>query len=125
MEIISLINIGRAYIERGEYPIAQTYLDEALQLAGKTNETEPVPDILQFLGLAAFKQNQDELAMDYYLRALEQVERLDAQSSIAEINRRIAEVYLRKSEFNIAINYCDKTLSIGERTGLNEVVEDC
>lgn len=106
---------------RGLYETANTYLNQAEQVARDTQNTNSLIVILSHLGHLAGKQGQNPQAGTYYLEALELVNQQPEDQlnpvQVSTLLTRLGALAHRQGQFDQAQSYYRQALTLAEKTG--------
>lgn len=87
---------------------------KGLAMAIKINYTNGIGEAYRVLGLGYYYLTQQETSLDCYLNALKYFQSNHNLSGLAKVNNNIGTLY-RESDYDIAIDYYFKALSIAEK----------
>ena len=107
----SLATVASIYHNKQD-PRAINYLLKALPLAEETGDKEALPVLLGNIGEVYFDQGNDEEAMAYYQRAINNGK--DIANAAFALNG-MGKIALRKKEFDLALKHHAKALEIAEK----------
>lgn len=102
-----LNELGWVYMEWENFVFAQKYFDDSLQLYKSINDDKGQCKMWRYLGVLSHRQNQFNLALDYYLKAWRIVDTKIYEASTdrtwafqeAELHNIFGETYLELQEF--------------------------
>lgn len=94
--------LGSIYLRKQNFPLAQMYFEYA-------TEGFPCAEYYQNLGLAHYGQNQYNLAMSYFSKAI------DYEPNDADFIRNIAELARKANQNDYAINFYQKYLKLNPK----------
>ncbi|MBK8807252.1 MAG: tetratricopeptide repeat protein [Bacteroidales bacterium] len=104
--------IGNQYYFLGNNPEAKVWLLKATEAADTINFTKNLPSCYMLLGNIAFMENQYELAIAYYLRAVEFYEKLNDRDNISTTYVNIANCYSALHSSYYFHYYTNKAIAI-------------
>ncbi|MCI0515623.1 protein kinase [candidate division KSB1 bacterium] len=113
--IATAMNLGYLYMFQGQYPPAQTYLDQAVALedSGKTLLVK-FYGALTLRGNLAVRQQQYEAALDYYQRSLARLEGIQhvyRDSLIALTLCGMGQVHYQQNHFDLALEIYQQAIA--------------
>ncbi|MHA2334408.1 MAG: tetratricopeptide repeat protein [Candidatus Hodarchaeales archaeon] len=115
-----LVLTGNAYLQVSEYEKARRYLEQVKEQAGSYKAA--LAEALLGLGDLAWKVNRDlETAGTYYAEASEILKELSLP--LFELYKHYADYYAGHGNFNLALEYQEKTLEFARESG--DSVELC
>lgn len=103
--IHSILNIGLALENSGEYATALQMLNDALRLCANTGDPDTNAKILCGIGRIYKKQGEDEKAINVFKAALQIAQRLQMVFVMSEIHGHLADIYAQKGDFEKAFYY--------------------
>lgn len=106
-------NIALSYVELGSHTNALRLYEESLTTAKTRGRDDG--DVLNKIGTLYKRQGNDELALKYYLEALQANERQKSQRLIAVSLNHIGGVYQTRGQFAEAIDHHQRALAIAEQ----------
>lgn len=116
-------NIGVVYDETKRYKEAGHYYEEALRLAGNSNDPI-IANILNNQGTLYRDLGNNELAFKYYRQAMELRKSQNNKFGLARSYHNIGQFYFKQlKSFDSAEHYLKKAIAYGEEIGLWETVE--
>jgi signal transduction histidine kinase len=113
---LSLLTIGVAYMEKGNYPEALNCHLQALRITEKSGLEELNGNCYNNIGIVYTYMGDTVKAMSYFERALNIAQKYADQKTIAKRLVNIAEIHKKKKEFDQAIDYDNRVLKISENT---------
>jgi len=112
-QIASLNNIGINLKDLGRTKEAIVYFKQGIVLAKKTNNLIDYYRLLDNLANAYYMQNNHELALKTYLKALDRASHFKAdEKSLLSIYNNIASLYNEKNKPKLALNYIEKGFAL-------------
>ena len=111
----SLINLGSAYTDLGEFDEAISPLKKALSIAKKDGNEQRIAYSLNNLGTIYTDQGNYPLALEYYKESLYINEKLGDSLGIANHLANIGWIYKTQKDYDKAMQYCKKSLEIHKR----------
>lgn len=113
-EILTLSNVGQAYVGLGQYAKGMKFYLEALKLL-KTNDYKSVEaDVYRGLGDIYLGMDGYEEAMKHYEKGMEIVKAIDYYSGICAFYTDFAKIYQAQGNMNAALEAIDKGLSLAK-----------
>lgn len=97
-----LINLGVVSLTLGQLNEAESYLEEALEVAQKEKDEETEANIWANLGVLAQRKGNYQLALQSYQKALAQFERLNLELKVADVLNNIGNINLLLGELPLA-----------------------
>jgi signal transduction histidine kinase len=120
-------HIGLVQFSSGNYSSAAQYLLKAMKIGQKCNDNkqkiQQTDGQLDNLGLCFYKMKKYNLAIKFYFMALKNIEKnlklfekynLNADASIANIFENLAHTYFAKGEYQKALEFRQKNISISK-----------
>uniref|UniRef100_UPI0025ED5DCA adenylate/guanylate cyclase domain-containing protein n=1 Tax=Marivirga sp. TaxID=2018662 RepID=UPI0025ED5DCA len=111
-------NIGIAYYYQGDFKQVLSFWEESLKSFKEINDKDGVSNLINNIGAVYFAFGDDAVALDYYLKALQFAEEIEAESKELRIYSALVNIgtlYTNKEEtyekaliyFRKAIRYLD------------------
>jgi len=97
---------GKSLLERGEIARAAASLHNAFVGFEEKNDEGGMANALNQLGLACFKKEEYDTALEHFMRAEEICRKLNDPLSVLALSRHIVEVQWKKGNVSEAINRC-------------------
>jgi len=113
----NFINLGNVFFNAGDYKTSIQYYDSALMIGEKYHFTEIIAEAHGFRGHTYIHQNQNDLAMESFGKALEIYTSEHNLFGMAGILNRIAETYFSQHKTELAIETFQKALEINQNIG--------
>jgi len=106
-------NVGAIYLTTGKYVEAMELFLPALKMAEELNDSTRISTLLLNIGVIYSESpaTYDE-ALSYYLRAIEMGEALGDRNIIGISTINLGQVYVSKEEYDSALYYFEKSLTI-------------
>ena len=114
-----LQQLGAAYLSRSQAAKAQEYLQEALKLAQRLNNSSLTAEVYQYLGRVYSRRRQFSKAISSHETALKQFEEMKNPGSVAESLFDLGNVYLQLGDVQQANLYYQQCLEIKQELGLS------
>jgi serine phosphatase RsbU (regulator of sigma subunit)/tetratricopeptide (TPR) repeat protein len=106
-------NMGAAYYTLGKNVEAIEYYLSALKLAEEISDSTRIGTLLQNIGAVYAEQSGTlDSAISYYHRAIVIGEIVDKRDVVGVSTMNLGEVYMEKDEYDSALYYLDKSLTI-------------
>jgi diguanylate cyclase (GGDEF)-like protein len=114
-EVVTLCEMGWAYMELGEYKKAVDHNEKALQLAKTNKDQAGVGRALNNLGVITQRKGQPFDAVDYFNQSLEVRKKLKTQKDIASSLNNLGSVFaIDLDDHDRAIDYYQQALKINQ-----------
>ena len=116
IEILSLTGVGKSYKIKKNYPLAIEYYQKALEECNKSNDFKNEVKILDELANTFMETWVLDKALEYAENSLRLAE---VQSYLDLLSRSyitLGNVYLKKNDYEVAVSYLQKALSISQQT---------
>ncbi len=115
LEIISGLllikkDLGKLYIRKREYNIANQYLKEAIVLSEQTGQQMGVASAYHNLGLLYYKTKQYDNALKAYMKCINIYDSIGYTSKIYTIHNNIGAIFFFLGDYHKALEYYFKTL---------------
>jgi len=114
--------LGTYYLSQSEYPQAQAYFHQALELYATVNFNQGISDSYNNMAVIHAIKGDYEKALRNFLKALEYVDTLGEKTQEASLQNNIGLIYKSIGEDQKALQYFQKALithkSEGDITGL-------
>lgn len=120
----SLLNIGDLYIENGILDSALIYTSEALHIFNIRNYPIGIAYGLGNSGMIYALQGKDKLAEENIQEAIEILVELMDYYPVSVYLTYMSDIYLRKNDYDMAINYANRSLELAAEYGLKEQISD-
>jgi tetratricopeptide (TPR) repeat protein len=132
----SYAGIANVYLNMGNFPEADKYLENAYSYALKSHKKSELGEILLYLGNSLFAQAKPDAALSNFTLALKYLDNQKNYSHLAEVYMGIANIYLRqaytskdstsrKKNFLTSINFLVKKLMLDHTIGnKNQILKD-
>jgi serine phosphatase RsbU (regulator of sigma subunit) len=114
---IALNNIGYAFDNHGNIPLALEYYRESLKIHEQIGDKKGVSLSFNNIGAIYKKQSNITLAMEYYQKSLKIREQIGDKRGMAEAYNNIGTVYNNQRDIPMALEYYQKSLKINEEIG--------
>ena len=111
------INIGNAYLLRGEFPKAEEYFRKAEAIADKIQSYKLQAEAFAGLGNTFYNQDQYQNALTYFNKALSLDKKTGNQHGIIFEIGRIADIFLLNKDYNRAFQAYTDQLRAAEKLG--------
>ncbi len=111
-------DLGVVYSKKSNFPEALSYYFKALKIYQETNDDLSVGYAYVNIGILYKNQNDFEQALSYYIEAEEILKKIDSNDSrygLMAISTNIANIYIKKKEYQKALDYLDKALNKNKR----------
>jgi two-component system response regulator PilR (NtrC family) len=113
-----LLSCGYVKFLKREFAPAQDYLNQAKNLIEKNNLVRDKAIYFEYAGELAFAQKEFEKAESFYNSAIEILERIAPQSSLAlQPLRLLSELLIEKEEWEKALALCQKGIALALSDG--------
>ncbi len=120
-----LFEIGKAYMEMGEYGIAKTNLTRSLEMYQKMGDNKGILASYYALASVCLKTDGNKLAKEMFDRILQISQQIGDKAAEAATLHQLATIDLDLGDFNAAKDKCDRSLQIslqiGDTTGEAEI----
>ena len=110
-------NLGKIFIQAGNYNQALDYFDRGIKIAEEYNFDELKSQILYSKGLCYFLLDSLDKASSYFYDAMRFPDKSGNRFEIAKTINSLAEIELRKSNFDTAIRKFKEALRINQQIG--------
>lgn len=117
-----LTHIGNVHTKLGEYPIAQTYYEQALALTRITGDRHGEGTNLSHLGWVYAKLGRNDDALRHLREALTVLDTLDVLESLWQVHRRLGFVEDKLAHVDASLTHYNQAIATIEavRAGLGE-----
>ncbi|MFH2094432.1 MAG: tetratricopeptide repeat protein [Bacteroidota bacterium] len=110
----SLIYLGVAYKNTGEYEKALDYYNQSLQICSETDDSVGIAKCYNNIGTVYIMTSDYNNAINYIIKTLKIYERLGDRLSIAKCNINIGNIYFYQDNYKRALEYFGKSLEVYE-----------
>ncbi len=121
----SYLNLGDAYLNRGDYDIALTNFKRSLQIHEFVKDKQAIGRDYNNIGYAHQKKGDFSLALQILEKAIVIHEENDDKEGLAIAYNNIGLVYWNQSDFANALNYFLKALKLFEEIGNKTRLAKC
>jgi serine phosphatase RsbU (regulator of sigma subunit) len=108
--------LANTYVRKGDRNAGKEYYEKSLRLSRDIGYNKGVITTLTNLGSYYNSVTNYEKALEYHLQAI-QVEGLDDKKVLAYNYNRIGDLYLRKSDYSLALRYYRQELLVARADG--------
>jgi tetratricopeptide (TPR) repeat protein len=123
-QVIPLYGLSVFHLQRGRYDQAMEYSQQQLNIAREISYIHSEGNAIASLGEARNEIHQNSEALDNYQQSLEIFRRIGARESEAKVVINLARINHKLGERLLAIEYCDRALSIATELDL-PLQKDC
>ena len=121
---VILSNLGVLEDARSDYPRAEAYLHEGLELARKVGHRERISLLLLNLGVIAERQGKDKQAEHHYQEALHLARQLGHQERISLLLLNLGDIAVERSQFEQAEAYLSEGMTLAHQISHRERISD-
>ncbi|RXK50683.1 tetratricopeptide repeat protein [Aquirufa rosea] len=118
-----LQSLGILYVETNQIAKAKSYLDLALEIQKKLENSPMVAACYLSLGEFSEKNNQKNAALDYYTKGLEIAKKSDLVEVEAEISDHLYQIYQKEGNAKLALDYLNQNLDSKAKMKRDEAKE--
>lgn len=112
-----LLALGELYWVKGEFPLARSYYEQALRVAGDVGHSQDIARALNGLGGVCADGGTFDEALDFYNRSLEIRLRYGSAAEVAGSLNNIAIIWWERGQLDKALAYYERSLEIEESVG--------
>ncbi len=116
-EAEALHELGIVSYFQGNYENSQSYLNRALAIYKKKNDTFQIYSIYGNVGVYFYLNNENDSALYYFKKAMRYFIYSNRMIPLANSYNNIGLVYLNKKEYDNALYYYKKSLNIKKQVG--------
>ncbi|MDP5028489.1 MAG: ATP-binding protein [Flavobacterium sp.] len=109
--------------EKKSYSKAILYTEKAIDYAKEHNLNDKLADCYLQLATIFFELEKNDLAIDYYIRAISIYSKSEPKSNIALSYYGLGKCYLKKNNIAYAENYFEKATVVYEKLNFLEAIE--
>ncbi len=120
----SLLNIGDLYISIGKLDSALIYTSESVLLFNKVNYPIGSAYGMGNSGMIYAEQGYDDIAENNINEAIKILEELEDYYPISVYLTYMSDIYLRKNDYTMALNYAQRSLELAQKYDLKEQISD-
>lgn len=120
----ALLNAGDEYLKDKKYDLALVYFEESGVIFNKADYLIGSAYNLGNIGMVYAEQGKNELAESYITKAIKILEDLKDYYAISDYLTYMSDIYLKKNEWVIAVNYAQRSLILAQRYGLKEQISN-
>jgi class 3 adenylate cyclase len=120
----ALLNAGDAFFNEQKYDKALQYFEEAGLIFKKTNYLSGNAYNLGNIGMVYAAQGKDRLAEANINEAIRILEELKDYYPISVYLTYMSDIYLRRNDFDTALNYANRSLSLSSSHGLKDQISE-
>jgi len=120
----SLLNLGDLYIGNGLLDSALIYTSESLLIFNNLNYRLGIAYGLGNSGMIYAGQGKDKLAEENIQEAIEILVELKDYYPVSVYLTYMSDIYLRKNDYNKALNYAQRSLDLAQKYALKEQISD-
>jgi len=120
----SLLNLGDLYIGNGLLDSALIYTSESLLIFNNLNYRLGIAYGLGNIGMIYAGQGKDKLAEENIQEAIEILVELKDYYPVSVYLTYMSDIYLRKNDYNKALNYAQRSLDLAQKYSLKEQISD-
>ena len=119
-----LIELANVYEHSGSWDVHKEVVDEMLELAHKTSDKVYEAEVYNILGISNCLGGRNQMALDYFSKALAINSELNDTLSISNSYENIGSVYKDLADYDKAIIYQMKSLKIREKSNHPRLVNN-
>jgi serine phosphatase RsbU (regulator of sigma subunit) len=114
----SMNNLATSMMKLGEYDSAVLFFERSLEIKLKLNDVYGASYTYSDLGELYKEKGEDDLALNYFLKALESKEALEgiSKETVSGTSLGIAEIYYRKKNYLTAVFYFQQGLDFAKQS---------
>jgi serine phosphatase RsbU (regulator of sigma subunit) len=120
----ALLNQGDCYYNMGKYELALNSFEEAGPIFQKLNYLAGTAYYLGNMGMIYAMQGKDSLAKENMYEAIAILEKLEDYYPISVYLTIMSDIYLKQNEFDVALSYTQRSLSLSSEYGLKDQIGD-
>ncbi|EIA07890.1 adenylate/guanylate cyclase domain-containing protein [Flavobacterium frigoris] len=118
----ALLNAGDEYLKDKKYDLALAYFEESGVLFKQADYLIGSAYNLGNIGMVYAEQGKNDLAESYITEAIKILEDLKDYYAISDYLTYMSDIYLKKNEWAIAVNYAQRSLLLAQKYGLKEQI---
>lgn len=118
----ALLNAGDEYLKDKKYDLALAYFEESGVLFKQADYLIGSAYNLGNIGMVYAEQGKNDLAESYITEAIKILEDLKDYYAISDYLIYMSDIYLKKNEWAIAVNYAQRSLLLAQKYGLKEQI---
>ena len=108
-------NMGRYYLNQGNYPLSLQYLQEALEHDKKTGEYVDPTGVYANIGILHEEMGDEDKAIEYYLKSAEAALAFEDEASIAYAHLDYGYVDAMQGKLESALQHYENALAIYQK----------
>lgn len=120
----ALINAGDEFFNSRKYDKAISNFEESGELFKQLDYLPGTAYNLGNLGMVHAEQGKDDLALSKISEAISMLEGLEDYYAIAEYLTYMSDIYLNKGDWKTALNYAERSLTLGQKYGLKKQISE-
>ncbi|UGS21733.1 tetratricopeptide repeat-containing hybrid sensor histidine kinase/response regulator [Flavobacterium cyclinae] len=109
--------------DKKSYSKAILFTEKAIEYAKKNNLEEKLGDSYLQLATIFFELEKNDLAIDYYIRAVSLFSKKNPKSNIALAYYGLGKCYLIKNNIDLAETYFEKAATVYEKLNFSDAIE--
>lgn len=109
--------------DKKSYSKAILFTEKAIEYAKKNNLEEKLGDSYLQLATIFFELEKNDLAIDYYIRAVSLFSKKKQKSNIALVYYGLGKCYLIKNNIDLAETYFEKAATVYEKLNFSDAIE--
>lgn len=117
----NLYNLGIVHVKLGDYPKALTFLFESSNLSKEAGNTLHWIKSQNEIGLVYRRLDLKQEAIELYIAALKNAEKLDNQNLVASIANNLGLCYLRTGQLKKSLVHFERSLEIRDSLNISNV----
>ncbi len=121
---IALLNAGDEAFNVGNYDLALEYFEESGLLFRDENNLTGTAYNKGNVGMVYAEQGKNALAEENINEAISMLEQLEDYSPIAEYLTYMSDIYLKKEDWQTALNYAQRSLDLAKKYGLKKQISE-
>jgi adenylate cyclase len=119
---LALLNAGDEYSKNLKFNLALNYFNEAGIIFKKEKYQIGIAYTLGNTGMVYAKQGKDDLAIKNITEAITMLEKLEDYYGISDYLFYMSDIYLKRKDWETALNYAKRSLDISQKQGLKDQV---
>ncbi|HEY4618141.1 MAG TPA: adenylate/guanylate cyclase domain-containing protein [Flavobacterium sp.] len=120
----ALLNAGDEYLKDKKYDLALAYFKESGIIFKEADYLSGTAYNLGNIGMVYAEQGKNALAETYISDAIVMLEGLKDYYAISDYLTYMSDIYLKKNEWAIAVNYARRSLILAQRYGLKDQISN-